>query len=36
MASVLPAHQKILEDFFLVVEKRAIRTLFYHDLCRER
>jgi hypothetical protein len=32
MTSDVPAHQKIVETFFLAVEKRSLRTLFYQDL----
>jgi hypothetical protein len=36
MTSDITAHQKILVTFFLMAEKRAIRTLFCQDLCREQ
>src|SRR5450756_1779089 len=34
MTSVGPAHAMIVETFFLVADKRSLRTLFYQDLCR--
>jgi hypothetical protein len=31
-----PAWAMIMETFFLVEEKRARRTLFFQDLCRDQ
>jgi hypothetical protein len=36
MTSENPAQAMILETFFLVEEKRAMRTLFFQDLCRDQ
>src|SRR5450756_1020027 len=36
MKPVGPIRAMIVETFFLVADKRSMRTLFYQDLCREQ